>query len=209
MFCEIIGGRSPAVVEYEDDEVIVFRNRLLWVPVMLLAVPKEHMMQEELWASPLIGKIARIAVGLGERLCPNGFRLVSNVGSDAMQSQPHAHVHIVGGVHMGATGPLLREAAEIELYRGHDCVVSQDEHGWVPVLIVASPLSEVDQRGFWSGGDAFARVAGIALEQAQAIPRLRRGFRFVGNFGRDCGNPLAVAHLHVLGGIFLGEYVDT
>ncbi len=45
MFCEIAAHREPAEVLYEDDKVMVFRNRLHWVPVMLLAVPKAHKTQ--------------------------------------------------------------------------------------------------------------------------------------------------------------------
>ena len=51
VFCEIIAHREPARIEYEDDDVIVFHNVLNWVPVMLLAVPKQHMLQYELWTS--------------------------------------------------------------------------------------------------------------------------------------------------------------
>src|SRR3989304_5995107 len=48
-FCRIVAREEPAEVLFEDDEVLVFRNRLRWVPVMLLVVPKEHRSQEELW----------------------------------------------------------------------------------------------------------------------------------------------------------------
>src|SRR3989304_90407 len=48
-FCRIVARTEPAEIVYEDDELIVFRNRLRWVPVMLLVVPKEHLSQEELW----------------------------------------------------------------------------------------------------------------------------------------------------------------
>ena len=51
VFCEIIAHREPATILHEDDDVIVFRNLLNWVPVMLLAVPREHMLQGELWTS--------------------------------------------------------------------------------------------------------------------------------------------------------------
>jgi histidine triad (HIT) family protein len=99
VFCEIIAGREPAEVLYEDDDVIVFRNRLRWVPVMLLAVPKKHMTQRELWQD--VGAVGRAAVTMGETHCPNGFRLISNLGFDAMQSQEHAHIHIIGGTFLG------------------------------------------------------------------------------------------------------------
>src|SRR5688572_7602330 len=99
VFCEIIAGREPAEILYQDDEVIVFRNLLRWAPIMLLAVPKRHMTQAELWSN--MGKLGEVAIRIGEKHCPGGFRLVSNSGRDAMQSQPHAHVHILGGTYLG------------------------------------------------------------------------------------------------------------
>ena len=99
VFCNIVAGNEPADVIYEDDEVIVIRNVLRWAPVMLLAMTKEHRTQSELWSD--IGRVARIASEIAPLHCPNGFRLLSNFGYDAMQSQDHGHVHIVGGVHLG------------------------------------------------------------------------------------------------------------
>src|SRR5215207_4674737 len=72
VFCEIIAGREPADVLYRDDEIIVFRNVLRWVPVMLLVVPVRHMRQNELWRD--VARAGAVAVQMGERYCPNGFR---------------------------------------------------------------------------------------------------------------------------------------
>ncbi len=101
VFCEIIAHREPARIVYEDDDVIVFHNVLNWVPVMLLAVPKTHMLQGELWTSDVMAKVSRVAAEAGAQHCPRGFRILSNFGSDAMQSQPHAHVHVIGGTFLG------------------------------------------------------------------------------------------------------------
>jgi histidine triad (HIT) family protein len=98
-FCEIVAKREPAEILYEDDDVLVFRNRLRWVPVMLLAVPKAHVTQEELWRD--LGHVGEVAIQMGQTHCPGGFRIVSNFGPDAMQSQPHGHVHILGGTFLG------------------------------------------------------------------------------------------------------------
>jgi histidine triad (HIT) family protein len=100
-FCEIIAHREPATIIHEDDDVVVFKNRLNWVPVMLLVVPRVHMLQMELWTSEVMSKVSRVAAETGIRHCPNGFRMLSNVGGDAMQSQPHAHVHVIGGTFLG------------------------------------------------------------------------------------------------------------
>ncbi len=99
VFCEIIAHKSPAEILFEDDEVIVFRNRLGWVPTMLLSVPKKHLTQAELWNN--LGRVGEIAVRMGQEHCPAGFRLLSNFGHDAMQSQEHGHIHVLGGVFLG------------------------------------------------------------------------------------------------------------
>ncbi len=84
---------------YQDDEFIVFRNQLRWLPVQLLLVPKKHMTQSELWSD--IGRAAELADSLGKEFAPNGYRLLSNFGQDALQSVPHAHIHVLGGTKMG------------------------------------------------------------------------------------------------------------
>lgn len=99
VFCEIVAHREPADILYEDDVVMVFRNRLRWVPIMLLSVPKEHKTQAELWQD--LGRVGEIAVRMGQEHCAGGFRLLSNFGYDAMQSQEHGHVHVIGGMFLG------------------------------------------------------------------------------------------------------------
>jgi histidine triad (HIT) family protein len=99
VFCEIIARHEPAEILYESDDVIVIRNVLKWVPVMLLAMPKRHMTQSQLWEN--VGEVASVAAELGRKYCPDGFRLTSNFGWQAMQSQEHAHVHILGGAFLG------------------------------------------------------------------------------------------------------------
>lgn len=100
VFCNIVAGREPANVIYEDDEIIVIQNVLRWVPVMLLAMTKQHTTQAELWENH-IGNVGKIAAEIGKRLCPGGFRLLTNFGYDAMQSQEHGHLHILGGTFLG------------------------------------------------------------------------------------------------------------
>ena len=100
-FCRIVANEAPARVVYQDDDVMVIHNRLQWVPVMLLVIPKKHMSQEDLWQSPITARLAEVAVQMGREHCPGGFRLLSNFGHQAMQSQLHAHLHVLGGTQMG------------------------------------------------------------------------------------------------------------
>jgi histidine triad (HIT) family protein len=66
---------------------------------MMLAMPKRHITQQELWKD--LGKVGEAAARIGEEHCPDGFRLISNTGRDAMQSQHHGHVHIIGSFSLG------------------------------------------------------------------------------------------------------------
>ncbi len=101
-FCRIVSGHEPATIFSEDENFIVFRNQLRWVPSMILVVPKAHITQQELWTSgQMLSEVGALAVVTGETHCPDGFRIVSNFGRDALQSQPHAHLHVLGGAELG------------------------------------------------------------------------------------------------------------
>ena len=89
VFCEIIAGREPADIWHQDDEFIVFRNRLRWLP----------MSQDELWSD--MGRAAKLAVALGNEHASGGFRLLSNFGQHALQTVQHAHLHLLGGTELG------------------------------------------------------------------------------------------------------------
>ena len=101
-FCEIIAGRLPSRKIREEDGIIVFDNQLDWFPLQILIAPTAHMSQEELWTSgELLARMGKIAVDLGRERCPDGYRIVSNIGRDALQTQPHAHIHVIGGANLG------------------------------------------------------------------------------------------------------------
>ena len=100
VFCDIVAGRKPATVRYEE-EIIAIVNVLNWVPVMLLVMPKRHMGQQELWSDGMLARVGKVAVEMGERYCPGGYRLLSNFGHDGLQSQEHGHVHVLGGIYLG------------------------------------------------------------------------------------------------------------
>ena len=101
VFCQIVAGKSPARVRYLDNDIIVIVNRLDWVPLMLLVMPKEHLSQIGMWDSGLLPRLGKLAVDMGAMYAPNGFRILSNFGRDGLQSQSHGHLHVVGGTFLG------------------------------------------------------------------------------------------------------------
>ena len=101
VFCKIVAGEEPARIRYLDEDIIVIVNKLTWVPVMLLVMPKQHMSQLEVWSSGLMTRMGSIATDLGCMFAPNGFRILSNFGYDGLQSQSHGHLHVIGGASLG------------------------------------------------------------------------------------------------------------
>lgn len=102
LFCEIVAGRIPAKVAYQDDEVLAFHDINPQGPVHVLLVPRRHITSlldltgdDDGVVGGLVRKARDLAVtlGLGER----GFRLVFNCGDDAGYSVYHIHLHLVGG----------------------------------------------------------------------------------------------------------------
>jgi len=102
IFCQIIAEKEPAVFHYKSKEFVVFENNLRWFPVQLLVVPTKHMMQNDLWSdSELVSNLCTMANKIGQTHCPDGYRILSNFGAHGMQSQPHAHIHLIGGEELG------------------------------------------------------------------------------------------------------------
>lgn len=211
VFCNIIQGREPATVLYEDSDVMVFRNLLDWLPVMLLAVPKRHLAQEELWSDA--GAVGRAALAMGRRHCPNGFRLVSNFGPDAMQSQPHAHIHVLGGGSMDAVAGMDGAAVPETLIERGGYRIAVSRPGVPPILMAGEPLVEMAQDALWQDiGPLGAELVRLGQEQCpiERDPRhwfARGGFRLVSNFGWDALQTRLGAHLYLLGGGYLDHYV--
>lgn len=106
LFCQIVEGKSPAKIAYQDDQVLAFHDINPQAPVHLLVVPRRHvasLLDLAAGDDALIGNVVRRGQelakqhGLGER----GFRLVFNSGHDAGYSVHHIHLHVVGGRRLG------------------------------------------------------------------------------------------------------------
>lgn len=101
VFCRISAGQAPAKYRYLDEDLMVIVNKLTWVPLMLLVMPRKHMSQIQIWSSDLLVRMGNLAVDMGVMYAPNGFRILSNFGRDGMQSQSHGHLHVIGGTDLG------------------------------------------------------------------------------------------------------------
>ena len=102
VFCQIVAGKLPGDILYQDEEVMAFRDIHPVAPTHVLIIPKRHisslaqMADEE---TPLIGKMTQVANQLAreEGISESGYRLVISSGKDGGQVVPHLHMHLIGG----------------------------------------------------------------------------------------------------------------
>ncbi len=105
LFQRIIDREVPAKIEHEDERCIVIHDIRPQAPVHLLIIPKKPIprLSEAAHADePVLGHLLLVAGEIARKLkLENGFRLVVNSGSDAGESVPHVHVHLLAGRQMG------------------------------------------------------------------------------------------------------------
>ncbi len=106
LFCEIAAGRIPSTKVYEDELVYAFKDINPQAPVHVLIIPKNHVMASAAGVTAenagIVAHIFTVAAKLAAELeLANGFRIVTNSGSDACQTVNHLHFHLLGGKQMG------------------------------------------------------------------------------------------------------------
>jgi histidine triad (HIT) family protein len=102
IFGKIIRGEIPCDKVYEDDDVLAFRDINPGAPTHVLVVPKRPIANVAAATADdaeLLGRVllAGARVAELEGVAGSGYRLVLNVGSDAGESVPHLHLHVLGG----------------------------------------------------------------------------------------------------------------
>jgi len=110
IFARIIRGEIPSQKVYEDEAVLAFNDISKAAPTHVSVIPKGEYIDfcdfstkaSAAEIAYFFKKVAEIAVLLG--VDESGFRLLSNKGSNAHQTVPHFHVHILAGKKLG---PLL------------------------------------------------------------------------------------------------------
>ena len=101
LFCSIIKGDIPSKKAYEDELCYAFYDIAPQAKVHILVIPKLHIAsadeitaENSVYVSHIFECIPQIAKDAGIK---NGYRVVTNCGSDACQSVKHLHFHVLGG----------------------------------------------------------------------------------------------------------------
>jgi histidine triad (HIT) family protein len=98
VFCEIMAGRAPADVVYEDDLTVAFIDPRQHNPGHVLVVPRAHINDvrhlDALTGAGLMNTLIKIARAV-DRAFPNeGMSVWHSVGPAAFQEVPHMHLHV-------------------------------------------------------------------------------------------------------------------
>jgi histidine triad (HIT) family protein len=103
IFCGLANGPEAKLV-YRDEKVAAFNDINPGAPVHVLVVPRQHVSSvEQVHDADLLAALFaaghRVAADRG--IAKSGYRLVFNVGPDALQSVFHVHLHVIGGRRLG------------------------------------------------------------------------------------------------------------
>ncbi len=108
IFDKIIKKELPADIVFENETLMAFKDIHPQAPVHILLVPKKSI-RDVASLSPedgaVIGEIFLVAQKLAEEFgLDNGYRIITNTGSDSGQLVPHLHFHLLGGRKLGPIG---------------------------------------------------------------------------------------------------------
>ncbi len=96
IFCNVISGKAPSTVLYQDDQVVVIKDIYPQAPVHWLVITKKH--YGELMDVP--EEVLHHAVGVVRKVIRDEkiakYRIVNN-GKDAAFVD-HVHIHVMGQI---------------------------------------------------------------------------------------------------------------
>lgn len=107
IFAKILRGEIPNKTIYEDDLTLAFHDINPQAPIHALVIPKgAYVSMEDFSAraseaeiAALFRTVGKVAEILG--VTKDGWRILSNIGTNGGQEVPHLHIHVFGGKRLG------------------------------------------------------------------------------------------------------------
>ena len=101
IFKKIIDGEIPADFVHDDEHCLAFRDVNPQAPTHILVIPRKEIVSVDDLSHEdqgVVGHMFLVVKQLAEQLeLGDGYRVVTNIGSDGGQSVPHLHFHVLGG----------------------------------------------------------------------------------------------------------------
>jgi len=101
LFCKIASHQEVADVVFEDDEIIVIKNKFPEAPLHLLVMPKKHLNKTEAHKTlhdglydRMVKKCGELAESMG--LAVGDYKIIINGRANAHFD--HEHLHLMGGL---------------------------------------------------------------------------------------------------------------
>jgi histidine triad (HIT) family protein len=99
IFCDIVSGKAPSNIVYQDGGYIAFLDAFPFKRGHTLVCPKKHGAtiwdMEETEIAGLFRVASRISKAVVGAVEADGFRFVQNNGEAADQVVAHVHVHVI------------------------------------------------------------------------------------------------------------------
>lgn len=108
IFKKIIQGELPCTKVFENDRILAIEDIHPIAPIHILIMPKKeipNLQSVALDDLPLIAEIIAVAQHIArDKGISEGYRLLTNNGSEAGQVIFHLHFHLIGGRPLGRMG---------------------------------------------------------------------------------------------------------
>jgi histidine triad (HIT) family protein len=106
LFCKIATGAIPSNIVFQDEHLVAFVDINPQAPKHILLIPRQHivsMADITLEDGSILAQLFITAQKLAHEMSidESGYRFVSNVGPDSVQSVFHLHFHLLGGHKFG------------------------------------------------------------------------------------------------------------
>jgi len=106
LFCRILAGEVPSTEVLSTEHTYAFRDINPAAPTHVLVIPRQHIDSAHAVTADHGDVVVRLIttaqdVARAEGIDESGYRLVFNVGDDALNSVPHLHLHVIGGRKLG------------------------------------------------------------------------------------------------------------
>ena len=105
VFGLIIQGKLPCKKVFENERILAIEDLHPVAPVHILIMPKKEipsLQAIEPHDLPLIGEMVEVAQKIAEEKgIADGYRLLTNNGTDSGQTIFHLHFHLIGGRILG------------------------------------------------------------------------------------------------------------
>jgi histidine triad (HIT) family protein len=105
IFCKVAAGQIPSSIVYQDEDIVAFNDIAPQAPHHILLISRRHISSmADLTPADgtLLAKIFTTAQNVSHDLgLEQGYRFLTNVGTDGGQTVQHLHFHLLGGRKLG------------------------------------------------------------------------------------------------------------